>query len=40
MMGDPGSSDLSNIIPTVICILLPITILVIIIFVGIQLFLE
>jgi hypothetical protein len=32
MMGDPGSSDLSNIIPTVICgFALPITILVIII---------
>jgi hypothetical protein len=39
MMGDPGSSDLSNIIPTVICgFMLPITILVIIILVGIQLF--
>jgi hypothetical protein len=42
MMGDPGSSDLSNIILTVFCALiaLPVTILVIIIFGGIYLFLE
>jgi hypothetical protein len=42
MMADPGSSDLSNIILTVFCafIALPVTILVIIIFGGIYLFLE
>jgi NADH:ubiquinone oxidoreductase subunit 6 (subunit J) len=42
MMGDPDSSDLSNIILTVICALiaLPITILILIIIGSIQLLLE